>query len=178
MDDEKYSPQEIAFAQEAARRREQRGWTLGEMAHALSREGIDYANSMTVSRTEKLQRPTRMNEALAYARIFNTSVDEMTSTARFDRALAHVNETIDMSLDYLDEVRERVRGAQWNWQIAKRSRDRILDFDESDLTRDQQEKREATLARLTELIEMDVISELREAWEGAPEVPPATGSSD
>jgi transcriptional regulator with XRE-family HTH domain len=49
VDEEKYSKHEVAFAQEVSRRREQRGWTLQQMADALRREGIDYASAMTVS---------------------------------------------------------------------------------------------------------------------------------
>ena len=49
------------------------------MATALQDEGIDYASTMTVSRTEKLQRPVRMVEAIAYGRIFERSVYELSS---------------------------------------------------------------------------------------------------
>jgi transcriptional regulator with XRE-family HTH domain len=75
----KYAPSEAAFAREVLRLREARGWTLADMAAALQDEGIDYASTMTVSRTEKLQRPVRMVEAIAYGRIFERSVYELSS---------------------------------------------------------------------------------------------------
>lgn len=77
MSGEQYTDRERAFAREVQRLREDRSWTLAEMAEALQREGIDYASTMTVSRTEKLQRPVRMIEAIAYGRIFDRTVYEL-----------------------------------------------------------------------------------------------------
>lgn len=79
MTEDKYSDLEQAFAAEVARLRKARGWTLAEMAARLQAEGIDYASTMTVSRTENVARPVRMTEALAYGRIFERSVYELST---------------------------------------------------------------------------------------------------
>lgn len=168
MDNDKYSPHELAFAREIARRRELRGWTLADMATALQREGIDYANTMTVSRSEKLQRPIRMNEAIAYARIFRTSVDQLTSTSAFDGEVAAANELVDMSTDFINTVIKNVGYVHWNWQAAKRVRDELLAHDETELTKEQQDSRARAVRRLDALIELDLIAELRRAWAEAP----------
>ncbi|PZF61880.1 hypothetical protein DEJ33_15720 [Curtobacterium sp. MCPF17_047] len=166
--EDKYSPHEIAFAHEAARRREQRGWTLGEMADALRSEGIDYANSMTVSRTEKLQRPIRMNEALAYARIFQTSVDQMTSTGKIDREILTANELAEMVHNFMETVLAQVGHVRWNWLEARKVRDELMSREASEMTPSQQERHAEVVRRLDALIATNVPAELERAWNEAP----------
>lgn len=78
MSEDQYTDRERAFSNEVRRLREERQWTLAEMAAALRAEGVDYASSMTVSRTEKMQRPVRMSESMAYGRVFGRTVYELT----------------------------------------------------------------------------------------------------
>lgn len=78
VSEDQYTDRERAFSNEVRRLRESRQWTLAEMAAALRSEGVDYASSMTVSRTEKLQRPVRMSESMAYGRVFGRTVYELT----------------------------------------------------------------------------------------------------
>jgi flagellar hook-basal body complex protein FliE len=168
VDDEKYSPQEIAFAREVARRREKLGLTLGEMAAKLRDEGIDYASSMTVSRTEKLQRPTRMSEALAYARIFKSSVDEMTRAHEVDRRVREASELAQEASAYVRQVVISVQKAHFNWAKAMRLRDELLAIDVSELTHSQVERRALALEQLERIIDLDLIGEMSKAWHGAP----------
>lgn len=53
------------------------GWSQSELARRMAELGYKYFNQMTVSRTEKLDRPLRLGEARAIARIFGVSVNRM-----------------------------------------------------------------------------------------------------
>lgn len=119
IDESKHAPRETAFAHEVTRLREARGWTLADMAAALQEQGIDYASTMTVSRTEKLQRPVRMIEAIAYGRIFERTVYELTEPDGYadylDRAMRSVTSyhqhlaQRDAVQDLIDADREEMR---------------------------------------------------------------------
>lgn len=70
-------PEEISFADQARKLREQRGWSQTEVADRLRSEGLAYATQTTVSRIEKRARGVRMIEADRFARIFGVEVREM-----------------------------------------------------------------------------------------------------
>lgn len=69
--------EETRFAESMQRLRESRGWSQGELARRMVAEGWVNYSQMTVSRTEKLERPIRLGEALAVARVFNVSLPMM-----------------------------------------------------------------------------------------------------
>lgn len=71
--------EETVFAQAVQRLREDRGWSQGELARRMVAAGWDTYSQMTVSRTEKLERPIRLGEALALARVFNVTLPLMIS---------------------------------------------------------------------------------------------------
>ncbi|WIB16678.1 hypothetical protein DEJ34_05995 [Curtobacterium sp. MCPF17_050] len=168
VDEEKYSKHEVAFAHEVARRRELRGWTLQQMADALRREGVEYASAMTVSRTEKLNRPARMNEALAYGRIFGSTVNELTSGAEVDHEIVMANEIAAMALDYSQTVLRSVQRAHQNWAAAIQLRDTLHKYPAQELSSEQLERRDHAVAQLNRVIELDLMSEMSRAWEEAP----------
>lgn len=82
---------------QAARRR--LGWSQGELARRMVAEGWDTYSQMTVSRTEKGERPIRLAEARDLAKVLGTTVDEMTSD-------------VDATLERLVQARDRLRAAQ------------------------------------------------------------------
>lgn len=54
--------------------REERGWSQSELARRMAERGWDKYTQMTVSRTEKGERPIRLNEAEALAEVFEVEL--------------------------------------------------------------------------------------------------------
>ncbi|GAA1363066.1 hypothetical protein GCM10009596_23580 [Arthrobacter rhombi] len=54
--------------------REERGWTQSELARRMAEFGWPKYTQMTVSRTEKGERPVRLNEAEALAEVFGVEM--------------------------------------------------------------------------------------------------------
>ena len=68
---------ETRFAESVQEMRERRGWSQGELARRMVDAGWPNYSQMTVSRTEKRERPIRLSEARALARILGSDVDRM-----------------------------------------------------------------------------------------------------
>lgn len=68
---------ETNFIENARRLRESRGWSQTELARRMAELGWENYSQMTVSRTEKGERPLRLGEARALARVLEKSLDAM-----------------------------------------------------------------------------------------------------
>lgn len=80
---------ERQFARNMQKLREHRGWSQSELARKMVDAGWSNYNQMTVSRTEKGERPIRLSEARALAKVFTTTVERMTySDERIDVGIA------------------------------------------------------------------------------------------
>lgn len=89
--DERTAPDadERQFSKNMQKMRERLGWSQTELARRMVEAGWSNYNQMTVSRTEKGERPIRLSEARALAQIFGDRVEAMTdSDERFDVGLA------------------------------------------------------------------------------------------
>ena len=79
VDREAPNADEQRFAANLQYLRESRGWSQTELARQMVAAGWDTYNQMTVSRTEKGERPIRLSEARALANIMDTSMERMVS---------------------------------------------------------------------------------------------------
>lgn len=57
--------------------RDERNWNQSELARRMQQEGFENYNQMLVSRTEKGERPLRLNEAEGFARVFGVSLPDL-----------------------------------------------------------------------------------------------------
>ncbi len=72
-----FTPAEKNFATEVARERQQRGWTLAEMAEKLEAAGVPSMSVMSVSRVENRKRHVSMVEAGAYAKVLGRGISDL-----------------------------------------------------------------------------------------------------
>lgn len=72
-----HADDERRFIENLKRLREQRGWTQTDLARKMVEAGWEKYTQMTVSRTEKMERPLRLSEAQTLAEIFGESVVKM-----------------------------------------------------------------------------------------------------
>lgn len=70
------SPERLV-RQNVVRLREERGWSQSELARRMVDKGFPKYNQMMVSRTEKGERPLRLDEVAAYASVFGVGVSEL-----------------------------------------------------------------------------------------------------
>ncbi|MFI5729177.1 multiprotein-bridging factor 1 family protein [Kribbella sp. NPDC051587] len=68
---------EALFAENMRRRREELGWSQGELARKMQDAGWENFHQTTVSRIEKGERPIRLNEARGLAGVMDAAVAEM-----------------------------------------------------------------------------------------------------
>ena len=69
--------EEARFVEQMKALREARGWSQADLAAKLNELGWDYVNQMTISRTEKNDRPLRLGEARAIASVLGKTVEQM-----------------------------------------------------------------------------------------------------
>lgn len=75
------------FARRMAELRTMLNLSQSELARKMVENGFDTYSQMTVSRTEKGERPVRLNEARALAEILGSSVDSMTRGTQLEEFL-------------------------------------------------------------------------------------------
>lgn len=75
------TPEEARFIDSVKRIREKKGWSQGELARYLGDTGTEGFHQTTISRIEKGERPVRLGEARAIARVFGSTVEQMTMSA-------------------------------------------------------------------------------------------------
>jgi transcriptional regulator with XRE-family HTH domain len=76
------------FARRMAELRTDLGMSQSELARRMVENGFDSYSQMTVSRTEKGDRPIRLGEARVLARILNSSVEEMTRGTALEESIS------------------------------------------------------------------------------------------
>lgn len=108
--------EEKRFAENMQRLREERGWSQGELARRMVAEGWETYSQMTVSRTEKLDRPIRLGEASAIARLFGVSLPAMTASAEIGADV----------LELLREARARLISANQAFDSSAISAEKAL----------------------------------------------------
>lgn len=91
------APEEIV-GEEVRHLRKARGWSQEELARRMVGAGFGTWHQSTVGRTETADRPLRLNEAVALAELFGTS-------------LTGLMEPIRMSLEEIDEEITKVAAA-------------------------------------------------------------------
>lgn len=84
---------ELNFARNLAALRERRGLSQSELARRMVERGFDSYSQMTVSRTEKGQRPVRLGEARALAEILGSRVDDMTRGPATEEIIEEIDHT-------------------------------------------------------------------------------------
>lgn len=72
-----HQAEEAQFVENVQRLREFRGWSQGELARRMVADGWDGFHQTTISRIEKGQRPVRLAEARALARVLESQVGIM-----------------------------------------------------------------------------------------------------
>lgn len=103
VDREAPNADEQRFAANLLYLRESRGWSQTELARQMVAAGWDAYNQMTVSRTEKGERPIRLSEARALANIMETSMERMVSES--DQLRDH-HRLLDAHLAVDDSMRD------------------------------------------------------------------------
>ncbi|NUU30848.1 helix-turn-helix transcriptional regulator [Arthrobacter sp. C9C5] len=76
-----HQAEEAQFVENVQRLREAKGWSQGELARRMSDEGWDGFHQTTISRIEKGQRPVRLAEARALAKVLESQVGLMMAPA-------------------------------------------------------------------------------------------------
>ncbi len=113
------STDEEQFAQNLLQRREEARMSQSELARRMTDAGWSNYSQMTVSRTEKGERPIRLGEARALAMILGASLDEMIG-ATPSEALALQVESIR---DELSKAIVDIRDAVGHWaEIGRAAR--------------------------------------------------------
>lgn len=82
---------EANFARRMGELRNKRGLSQSELARQLVERGFKSYSQMTVSRTEKGERPVRLGEARVIADILGSRLDEMTRGADRDEYISLLN---------------------------------------------------------------------------------------
>jgi transcriptional regulator with XRE-family HTH domain len=78
-DESKLSREEVNFASQVRRLREEFGWKQEQLVEAMREAGVGYMNKTAISRIENATRPVRMIEAVALTRLFGKTLREMTN---------------------------------------------------------------------------------------------------
>lgn len=97
---------EANFARRMAERREVMGMSQSALARAMVERGFSNYSQMTVSRTEKGERPIRLGEARVLADLLGSSVAEMTRGTAQDEVIELAHHVSDSLRTHLSEVRD------------------------------------------------------------------------
>ncbi|MFI7584848.1 helix-turn-helix transcriptional regulator [Kocuria sp. M1N1S27] len=108
------------FAESVKRLREERGWSQGELARQLLAAGMEGFHQTTVSRIEKGERPVRLGEARALARVFDTSVDRMVAPEPREKYIRGVEELFAKVGEDVRQIEAAVKSlTQVNMQLEQ-----------------------------------------------------------
>jgi transcriptional regulator with XRE-family HTH domain len=95
--------------------REKAGWTQTDLARRMVEAGWEKYTQMTVSRTEKFERPLRLDEAVSLAHLFGTSLSRMFLPSR-DSDLV---EQLEKSVENQHRARIELKLSLKLWMIAR-----------------------------------------------------------
>lgn len=108
---------ERSFVENMKRAREDRGWTQTELARRMVEAGWGSYTQMTVSRTEKFERPLRLGEARTLAEIFESRLEEMILPTDFKKEMDEFQAAIDSVHLSHDQISEAVKLCLSNKQV-------------------------------------------------------------
>ncbi|MEV7757880.1 helix-turn-helix transcriptional regulator [Microbacterium sp. NPDC089180] len=95
---------DLNFARNVAMLRERQGMSQSELARRMVERGFDSYSQMTVSRTEKGQRPVRLGEARVLAEILGSRVFDMTRGSATEQIIGAVDGVADALADLMGSV--------------------------------------------------------------------------
>jgi len=160
-DESKLSREEVNFANQVRRLREENGWKQEQLVEAMRDAGVEYMNKTAISRIENATRPVRMIEAMALARLFGKSIREMTNpdgreAVLFFASRNHSNHRkafVAFKKGAADFARAQV--------LAKSDIDWINEVfkDRSNLDKETESKLENLLGNLRQLASMSLVKE-------------------
>lgn len=125
---------DAAFGSRLRFLREEREWTQAQLVDKMRAGGIDYMNTSTLSRIEMGGRPVRLSEARAVARIFQVTIEAMTSESE---SLAIVQVRHRAAREEFVRFRQAVENvARWQVKMPELldTLDEIIDEADSDET--------------------------------------------
>lgn len=118
--------EEDRFRQSLRQCREEQGLSMGELARRMVDAGWTDFHQSTVSRIEKGQRPVRLGEARALARLLGVHLGYMTAPNEESRALQRFWNEIEAAKSYRKKVIDYVR----DWEESRGSlRGALRDMD-------------------------------------------------
>lgn len=104
-----FTREERNFAQEVARERQDRGWTLAEMAEKLEAAGVPSMSVMSVSRVENEKRHVSMVEAGAYAKVLGRTIQGLQHPDPREALLTIFDMSRRRALDSLTKLQEAAK---------------------------------------------------------------------
>lgn len=111
------------FADNMRRRREDLGWTQGELSRRLQDAGLSHMHQTTVSRMEKGDRPPRVGEARGIAAVLDVSVARLIAPPEG----AQVWTRLGMEVNEVDRCYEDLTRATERLDLARKALERALD---------------------------------------------------
>ncbi|WP_284976081.1 helix-turn-helix transcriptional regulator [Arthrobacter sp. efr-133-TYG-104] len=110
---------ERRFAENMKMARENRGWTQTELARRMVEAGWGNYTQMTVSRTEKYERPLRLGEARALAEVLDSHIEEMILPTTVKEELDDLRSAIESMTEFQNGVDAAVKGYIMARQVLK-----------------------------------------------------------
>lgn len=114
---------EQQFARNLAQRRDELGMSQSELARRMVEAGWESYSQMTVSRTEKGERPIRLGEARALARVLRSNLNDMISETPGEATVRQAEEVADA----LDRSIVAIAHAIASWRTASDAANAFLE---------------------------------------------------
>ena len=102
---------EAVASEQIAALRQAHGWSQSELARRMAEAGWPNYTQMTVSRTEKGERPIRLDELASYAEVFGRPLAELWLSVD-EQAWQHSFTRRELSLIHISEPTRRLRGSR------------------------------------------------------------------
>lgn len=179
---EEYEAEEARFAESVKQRREAKGWNQTELAKRMVLHGWKNFTQMTISRTEKGERPIRLSEARALAEVLGATVSLMIAPPED----AGIVEELAYSAGAVRLARRHIYAALSELERAKETASYVLHANQRRLSeisdpamRTLFEEITSELEGLTELGFMDIVRDAEGAfWRDQGYDPDATSLDD
>lgn len=94
-----HADDERRFIENMKRLREELGWSQTELARRMVDAGWENYTQMTVSRTEKFERPLRLSESRSLAQTLGSTPEEMVLRGLDSRVIDDLKSSIDYMID-------------------------------------------------------------------------------
>lgn len=160
-DESKLSREEVNFATQVRRLREERGWKQEQLVEAMRDAGIGYMNKTAVSRIENATRPVRMIEAVALARLFGKSIREMTNPDGREAVLSFASRNHSSHRKAFVAFKKGVADFAQAQVLARSDIEWVNEVfeDRSNLDKETADKLENLLGNLRQLASMPLVTE-------------------